>query len=84
MEPNCEGELDFQILFDDKEYWRVCYLLIKRIEKFEKLPKYPLKCNYFVAALCYGVDFIIVIPKEGFPKQKTQVRLMNISSFKQI
>ena len=75
LEPNFRKYLDFQIVFDDNQYWLLNCHFIKREETSEKPSNYSPNCYYFVERIQYGVDLWVLLPKTEFQENEMEVRI---------
>jgi len=80
LEPNYKKLLDFQITFDDTQYWLIYCRFWRRGEYSDEFPKYPYNCSHFIHNLFSGVDLCVLLPKLEFPKDKEEVRLYVLST----
>ena len=76
LEQNCRRELDFQIVFDNTQYWLVNCYFYRQQKKCKKLSKYPDNCSHFVKKIHYGVDLKIYFSQNKFPKTNEVVRFI--------
>ena len=73
LEPKYRKELDFQIVFDDKEYLQLFYHIYTRIDKCKKTTGYPPNCTHCVTQIKYGIYITVIFPKQGFPQEASEV-----------
>jgi len=57
LEPTCKKLLDFQIIFNDNEYWQVHCFFYRRRYGCRKHPIYKSNCSHFVKKVNLGVEF---------------------------
>ena len=79
LEPSYIKFLDFQIVFDDNQYWIINCEFNRQKERCEMLTNYPLNCSHFVKSVRYGVELCVILPKIGFTEDKNKVRVLNFS-----
>jgi len=76
LEPSCRRKLNFQIVFDDIQYWQVECCVYRRRETSKKFPNYPPSCSHFIKEIYYGVDLWLYFPKSEFPEEKEEVKTL--------
>ena len=77
MNPNCRRKLDFEIIYDNDQYWEFRCCLKRRAIKCKKSPKYPLNCSHFVSKVDYGMDLWVLLSKTDFPESREKVGSIN-------
>ena len=77
LEPNYRRLLDFEIVFDDNQYWLVDCVFTKREETCEKFLHYPKNCGHYVGKVYYGMEIWVLFRKTEFLENLLDVRFMN-------